>query len=155
MSQPAMPGRATSMTRATADATGWELLPHGADVCVLGWGPTPAAAFEQGAQALTSIVTHAEVRPVEAVEVTCASEDIEILFVDWLNAIIFEMAVRQMVFGRFEVTIEGPRLKGTLWGEPVDRTRHAPACEPKGATYTMLAVARRDGGWTARCVVDV
>ncbi|MGA8053562.1 MAG: hypothetical protein WCA12_06825 [Burkholderiales bacterium] len=25
----------------------------------------------------------------------------------------------------------------------------------KGATLTMLSVGRRDGGWEARCVVDV
>ena len=32
----------------------------------------------------------------------------------------------------------GHRLQATLWGEPVDVARHAPACEPKGATYTAL-----------------
>jgi tRNA nucleotidyltransferase (CCA-adding enzyme) len=34
--------------------------------------------------------------------------------------------------------------------------RHAPACEPKGATYTALKVARdADGAWSAACIVDV
>jgi tRNA nucleotidyltransferase (CCA-adding enzyme) len=61
-----------------------------------------------------------------------------------------------MLFGRFAVRIEGERLKGTLWGEPVDVARHAPACEPKGATYTALKVARSpDGTWSAGCIVDV
>jgi len=77
------------------------------------------------------------------------------LFVDWLNTIIYEMAVRRMLFARFAVTIEGTRLKATLWGEPVDVARHAPACEPKGATYTALRVSREDGAWSAACVVDV
>jgi tRNA nucleotidyltransferase (CCA-adding enzyme) len=46
--------------------------------------------------------------------------------------------------------------KGTLWGEPVDVERHAPAYEPKGATYTALRVTRDQGGtWSAACVVDV
>ena len=79
-----------------------------------------------------------------------------LLFVDWLNTIIYEMAVRRMLFSRFAVTIERIRLKATLWGEPVDVARHAPACEPKGATYTALRVAQdRDGLWSAACVVDV
>jgi len=134
---------------------GWELLPHGADVCVCGWGPTPDAAFEEAALALTGIVTDAPVAASEEVEVDCACPDLEVLLVDWLNAIIYEMAVRRMLFGRFAVSIEGERLTGRLWGEPVDRARHAPACEPKGATYTMLHVAKNDGCWTARCVVDV
>ena len=54
------------------------------------------------------------------------------------------------------VRIEGTRLRGQLWGEPVDVARHAPACEPKGATYTALRVHEEpDGTWSAACVVDV
>ena len=61
-----------------------------------------------------------------------------------------------MLFGRFAVHIEGTRLEGTLWGEPVDVERHAPACEPKGATYTALRCRKRPNGlWSAACVVDV
>jgi len=64
--------------------------------------------------------------------------------------------VRRMLFGRFADRIEGPRLMGTLWGEPVDVARHAPACEPKGATYAELKVAADpDGVWAAACVIDV
>jgi tRNA nucleotidyltransferase (CCA-adding enzyme) len=134
----------------------WEHFPHDADIGVRGWGPTPAAAFEQGALALAAVVTSAEVTPRIAVEVNCEAPDLELLFVEWLNAIIYEMAVRRMLFGRFDVRIEGSQLKGTLWGEPVDVSRHAPACEPKGATYTALRVAQNaDGIWSAGCIVDV
>ncbi len=66
------------------------------------------------------------------------------------------MATRHMVFGRFAVTITGNLLTATAWGEPVDRARHHPAVEVKGATYTALSVAqRKDGTWVAQCVVDV
>jgi tRNA nucleotidyltransferase (CCA-adding enzyme) len=135
---------------------GWEHFPHDADVGVQGWGATAAQAFEQAAYALTAIITHAEVKPQVFVQVRCEAPDFELLLVEWLNAIIYEMAVRKMLFGRFAVRIDGARLEGTLWGEPVDVERHAPACEPKGATYTALRVARNpDGAWSAACVVDV
>ncbi len=135
---------------------GWEHFPHDADVGVRGFGPTPAAAFEQAAVALTAGVTHAEVEPTTAVEVNCEAPDLELLFVEWLNAMIYEMAVRRMLFSRFAVRLEGTRLDATLWGEPVDVARHAPACEPKGATYTALRVAEEPGGsWSAACIVDV
>jgi tRNA nucleotidyltransferase (CCA-adding enzyme) len=134
----------------------WEHFPHDADVGVRGIGATAAEAFEQAAHALTTVVTHATVAPNEQVEVSCEAPDLELLFVEWLNAVIYEMAVRKMLFGRFAVQIEADRLKGTLWGEPVDVTRHAPACEPKGATYTALKVAVDSNGiWSAACVVDV
>jgi len=135
---------------------GWDHFPHDADVGLRGFGATPAQAFEQAAHALTAVVTHAEVAPGVAVEVRCEAPDLELLFVEWLNAIIYEMAVRRMLFGRFAVTIDDGRLTGTLWGEGVDIERHAPACEPKGATYTALRVSRDTSGvWSAACVVDV
>lgn len=134
----------------------WEHFSHDADIGLCGYGATPAEAFEQAALALTAIVTHAEVKPLTAIEVTCEAPDLELLFVDWLNAIIYEMAVRGMLFSRFAVTIEGKRLVATIWGEPVDVARHAPACEPKGATYTALGVVQDvDASWSAGCIVDV
>lgn len=134
----------------------WELFPHDADVGVRGRGASPSEAFEQAALALTAIVTDHEVAPSERVEVACEASDLELLFVEWLNAIIYEMAVRHMLFGHFVVRIEGCRLAGSLWGEPVDPARHTPACEPKGATYTALRVAREpDGSWSAATIVDV
>ena len=144
-----------SATSAASNAA-WEHFPHDADVGVRGFGGTAAEAFEKAAQALTAVVTHADVEPKVSVEVKCEAPDLELLFVEWLNAIIYEMAVRRMLFGRFAVRIEGTRLEGTLWGEPVDIVRHAPACEPKGATYTALRVAHDvNEVWSAACVVDV
>lgn len=134
----------------------WEHFPHDADVGIRGCGATAAEAFEQAAHALTAVITHAEVKPLISIDVNCEAPDLELLFVEWLNVIIYEMAVRKMLFGRFAVRIDGMRLDGTLWGEPVDVERHAPACEPKGATYTALKVAKNpDGIWSAACIVDV
>jgi hypothetical protein len=62
---------------------------------------------------------------------------------------------KHMLFARFDVSIENTSLQATLWGEPVDVARHAPACELKGATYTALRVAREGEGWSAACVVDI
>ena len=140
----------------TVKPAGWEHFPHDADVGVRGLGATASQAFEQAALALTAVVTRARVEPLSPVEINCRAPDLELLFVDWLNAIIYEMAVRDMLFARFDVRIEGTRLTATLWGEPVDVARHAPACEPKGATYTALRVAKDgEGLWSAACVVDV
>jgi SHS2 domain-containing protein len=134
-----------------------ELFPHGADVGVRGIGPTRASAFEQAALALTMAVTDlAHIAPRMSVEVNCEAPDDRFLLLDWLNALIYEMATRHLVFGRFAVSIEGSRLCGQAWGEPVDRVRHMPAVEPKGATLTALKVERRgDGVWVAQCIVDV
>ncbi len=135
----------------------WEHFPHGADIGVRGLGETPAQAFEGAALALTAVILPpAQIRPEQAVEINCEAPDLELLLVDWLNALILEMAARNMLFGAYEVKIEGRHLHGIARGEPVDPARHQPAVEIKGATYTELRVAQRpDGRWLAQCVVDV
>jgi tRNA nucleotidyltransferase (CCA-adding enzyme) len=135
----------------------WEHFPHGADIGVRGIGATPEEAFEQAALALTAVVTDpAGIDGHEPVQVACGAPDAELLFADWLNALIYEMATRKLLFGRFSVRLHDHRLEATAWGEPLDRARHRPAVEVKGATYTALSVARRDdGAWVAQCVVDV
>ncbi len=135
----------------------WEHFAHGADVGIRGVGPTKEAAFVQIALALTGVITDpSTVRPNVAVPVTCEGPADDILLVDWLNALVYEMATRRMLFGAFVVSIENSRLTGTAWGEAVDRARHEPAVEVKGATYTALRVERlEDGHWLAQCVVDV
>jgi tRNA nucleotidyltransferase (CCA-adding enzyme) len=35
----------------------------------------------------------------------------------WLNAIIYEMATRRMVSGRYRAGIDGDRVSGEAWGE--------------------------------------
>ena len=134
-----------------------ELFPHGADIGVRGIGPDRASAFEQAAWALTSAVTDpAGIAASVAVAIGCEASDDRFLLLDWLNALIYEMAVRHLVFGRFTVSIDGHHLEGEAWGEPIDRTRHMPAVEPKGATLTALKVEQRDdGAWIAQCIVDV
>ena len=137
--------------------TAWEHFAHGADIGIRGIGPTKEAAFQQIALALTSVVTDLEsVRPERAVPVTCEAPSDDLLLVDWLNALIYEMATRRMLFSAFVVTIEDSRLQATAWGESVDRVRHEPAVEVKGATYTALRAERlEDGQWVVQCVVDV
>lgn len=135
----------------------WEHFPHEADMGVRGWGVTLEQAFEQAALALTAVVTDlALVRPRTMIELSCEAPDNELLLVDWLNALVYEMATRSMLFSRFEVQLEGQHLDAKAWGDAVDVVRHHPAVEVKGATYTALKVAQQaDGGWLAQCVVDV
>jgi SHS2 domain-containing protein len=135
----------------------WEHFEHRADMGVAGYGASPAEAFEQAALAMSAIVCDpAAIAPAQKVRIVCEGGELELLFVDWLNALIYEMATRRMLFSRFQVRLVGERLEADAWGEPVEPARHQPAVEIKGATYTGLAVEQQpDGSWVACCVVDV
>jgi tRNA nucleotidyltransferase (CCA-adding enzyme) len=135
----------------------WEHFEHGADVGVRGFGTTKAGAFEQAALALTAVIAEpGSVVPRDSVDITCEAADDELLLVAWLNALLYEMAVRRMLFSRFRVVIHGRHLHATVSGESISMDRHRPAVEVKGATFTALRVAQVENGrWMAQTVMDV
>lgn len=144
-----------------ATQAAWQTFPHEADVGVRGTGATLAEAFAGAATAMTAAICDpATVAAREEVPIECAAPEAELLLLDWLNALVFEMATRRMLFARFDVGIApedgGLRLRATAWGEAVDVARHEPAAEVKGASFCELKVMQqRDGRWLAQCVVDV
>jgi len=169
----------------------WEHYPHPADIGIRGFGATKEEAFAQAALALTAIVADLQtVELKEEVKISCPpprlaatdagagqEQDDEFLFVSWINALIYEMATRQMLFSRFEVRIGKPRLIGAQYlapqfiagspgftrglsarafGEKINVKKHTPAVEVKAATYTDLKVRQdKNGDWVVQCVVDV
>jgi len=135
----------------------WEHFEHGADIGVRGIAPTKAQAFEQCARSLIAAIADlASIHGDECVEIACSAADDELLLVEWLNELVYEMSVRRLVFGRFDVAITDHALSAKAWGEPVGTLSQPPTVEPKGATYTALDVTQRlDGTWLAQCVVDV
>jgi tRNA nucleotidyltransferase (CCA-adding enzyme) len=135
----------------------WEHFSHQADMGIRGLGASKEEAFEQAAVALTAVITDPEkVEPVTSITVRREDPDDELLFAEWINALVYEIATRKMLFNRFRVHLSGSSLIGEAWGEPVNVEKHQPAVEVKGATYTALQVRREsDGRWIAQCVVDV
>jgi len=136
---------------------GWEHFYHEADIGVRGRGETIEQAFAQAAVALTAVVTDpTTVHPRELISVQCDAPDRELLLADWLNALVYEMSTRHMLFARFKVRIVDGHLSASAWGEPIEPARHHPAVEVKGATYTELRVTcAPEGLWIAQAVVDV
>ena len=135
----------------------WEHFPHQSDVGIRGIGMTPAEAFAQAALALTAIIADpSSVSPAASVLITFPLQDMERLFFDFLNRVIYEMASRHMLFSKFDLSTSGGSLRAVLHGEPVDPKKHHPAVEVKAATYFGLRVYQRpDHAWCAECVVDV
>jgi len=135
----------------------WAHFPHEADIGLSATASDKASLFEQMALAMMAVITDIDrIDPIESITVACEAPADDLLLIDWLNRLVYEMAVRNMLFRRFKVTIEDHRLTARAEGEPVNRAKHEPAVEVKGATLTALEFGRTaGGGWSARCVVDV
>jgi tRNA nucleotidyltransferase (CCA-adding enzyme) len=134
----------------------WEHFAHQADIGIKASADSLSRAFEEAALALTAIITEpAKVDAKEPVQIECSGESEELLFVNWLNAIIYEMDVRKMLFSRFKVTVENLKLSATMWGEKINQNKHSPAVEPKAVTYNQLSVKNENGKWIVQSVIDV
>jgi SHS2 domain-containing protein len=134
----------------------YETFEHEADIGIRGFGSSIREAFENAARAMYSVMVKIEaIKPLERKEIAVSAPDGELLLVEWLNALLSLSDIERMVFSRFEVRIEGTSLTGTAWGEQLDRRRHEPKVEVKGATYHMLRVKTEGGRYVAECVVDV
>ena len=135
----------------------WEHYSHPADMGIRGFGRTKQEAFGQAGLALTAVIADLQtIEPIEQIKIVCDQQDDELLFVDWLNGLLYEMATRRMLFSKFEVNIENNRLHARAWGEKTDVDKHSPAVEVKAATYGDLKVEQdKNGNWVVQCIVDV
>ena len=138
-----------------AFATEHGYFEHGADVGVIGRGARVEDAFVAAARAVFALVTRLEqVRPIDRLELAFEEGDVELALVSWLNLLIAHAAERGLALGAFGLHREGGRWRGEAWGEPW-REGLERGIDVKGATLTMLSVKPTEGGWEARCVVDV
>ncbi|HFC9268101.1 TPA: archease [Legionella pneumophila] len=134
----------------------WEHFTHEADIGVRGIGPTLTDAFEMGALALTNVVADATlIKPSLSIKIHCEAPNQEILFTDWLNAVVYNMQIHNMLFCEFDLKLNRFALDAVIKGEKVDQKKHQPVVEVKGATYTELKVYKNNDIWIAQCVVDV
>jgi tRNA nucleotidyltransferase (CCA-adding enzyme) len=134
----------------------WEHFAHQADIGVKAAADSLGKAFEDAAVGLTAIIAEPKsIEAIESVQIECSAKNEELLLVNWLNAIIYEMDVRKMLFSKFEVKIENLKLSAKIWGEKINQAKHSPAVEPKAVTYNQLSVKNESGKWTVQCVIDV
>ncbi len=119
----------------------YEFIEHTADVGVKAYGTTVAEAFEHAAKAMFDIITDSSVvHPVGEYDITLEAPDLEQLLVDWLSKLLFLNGAKNLVFGKFEVTLDGTRLRAHVYGEQYDTKKHKMGEEIKAVTYHMLEV---------------
>jgi len=84
----------------------FDYFEHEADIGIVGMGDTLEEAFVGGALALFSVMV--DIEGVESrlrAEVSCAAFNIEELFIEWLNTLLAEADLRDMVFSKFEIDV--------------------------------------------------
>lgn len=139
----------------------YEQFEHKADVGVRGYGKRIEEAFENGAKAMFSVMVNLEkVEPKKEIKIACEADNLEELFVEWLNTLLSEAGIENFVFSEFKIkeikkTDFGYKLFGSARGEELNPAKHEAGVEVKAATYSQLKVEKRNNQFIAQTIVDV
>jgi SHS2 domain-containing protein len=90
--------------------------------------------------------------------ITLEATELDLLLYDWLSELIFRKDRDREVYVRTRVAIdgEGPcRLTAEVDGGALEPGRTELRADAKAVTFHQFALARADGGWRARVVVDI
>jgi SHS2 domain-containing protein len=138
----------------------YQFFDHTGDVGVSLSGRTVDELFAAAASAFTDSITAVEkVEPKRPEEVDVAAPELDLLLVDFLSELLYRFDTRGWLTREAQVTVRpqdgGWALEGTLLGEKHDPARHPVRVLIKAVTYHQLAVAQREGMWTANVVFDI
>ncbi len=139
----------------------YEFLEHTADVKFRAYGATPEEMLRNAALAMFNVMIDTEtVRPALVWNVELEADDLEELAYKWLSELLFLFSSENAVFKRFDIVLghDGAwRLNARIYGEHIDRNRHAFETEIKAVTLHQFEVrpGDSDNPWMMQVVLDV
>jgi SHS2 domain-containing protein len=136
-----------------------EELSHTAEIGLRIWAPTLAELYACAAAAMCDLVDAQPdtAAPAQEHSVAIAAPDLDSLFVDWLNELLYLQETTGRYGAEAVVTSlaqqdEGVALRATVRGWPAQQ---APRLHIKAVTYHQLRVIAADGGWRAEVFFDI
>lgn len=141
----------------------FENFEHKADIGVRGYGKTIEESFQEAGKAMFSIECNLEkVDKTKKIKISCFADNIEELFVEWLNALLAQSSINEMMFSDFRVKINEDKkqnkfkLEGEAFGEKISKKQELKT-EIKAATYSQLRVYqdKETGKCVSQSIVDV
>ena len=138
----------------------YELLEHQSEIGIRASGKTKEEAFSEASKALFSIMTDIDkVEYIEYANIIVRANNIEELFSQLMNELIYLMNINNSFYSRFEyeITIENKEynLTGIIHGERIDENKHELRTEVKAATYSGLKVWEENNNKFVQIIVDV
>ncbi|MGC8970876.1 MAG: archease [bacterium] len=137
----------------------FELIEHTADIGLIAYGKSKEELFENAGEGLFSIITDlSKVFPIEKFNISTTAEDLENLFICWLNELIYFWEVNRILVSRFKVDIKDDALlEAVIYGERFDHNKHTIEHGVKAVTYYefKLEYDHTKKIWTAKVIIDV
>jgi SHS2 domain-containing protein len=135
----------------------YELIEHTADIGIKVKGNDLAGLFKNAALALFDII--AERQPgkntlLKTIPLSQAADDLEELFIDWLNELLSLSATEELIFTDVHIdALDERSLRARAVGE--EDKYFTLKVEMKAATYHGLKIEKTGSGWEASFIIDV
>jgi SHS2 domain-containing protein len=140
---------------------GHRLLEHVTDAYIEAGGPTLERAFVQAAEGLYETMVNLETidSKIDGSAQVEGHDKKELLY-NWLEQLLLEFDIKQMVYASYDVNIRSdtPRmflLGGKLKGEKYDRQKHGAKTEIKGVTYHLMEIQESIREVRLRFILDL
>ncbi len=135
----------------------YELIEHTADIGIRVKGSDLKELFKNTALAMFDIIAEkksSQPAKQEKIEIKQRADDLEELFINWLNELLSLSATKELIFSDFTITkLERNTLKATAIGESMKNYKIN--TEIKAATYHQLKIEEDKDGWQAEVIFDV
>lgn len=141
----------------TRMAKAYETFDHTADVGLAASADTVEELFEALAEALADFICPIkQVAGARQRHLTVRAEDIEVLAVDFLSAVLNVIQTEHYMVAAVRVApVKDNVISAELMGEVYDASRHEIHTEVKAVTYCQLKIAHEKGRWIGRVVLDL
>ena len=136
----------------------FEYIEHTADAGMRVWGENLQTLFTHAAQGLFEMIAVIDsIDETSVINIQLESESVEMLFVSWLDEIIFRHETDEMFFKRAEIcSISSTELVARVYGEPTNYNKHIVYTEIKAVTYHQLYVEQKPNNtWEAQVIFDL
>jgi len=135
----------------------YELIEHTADIGIRVKGCDLKDLFKNSALAMFDITAQKK-QPVtkkqEKIIIKQKADDLEELFVNWLNELLSLSSTKELIFSDFQINkLERNSLEANVIGESMKNYKIN--TEIKAATYHQLKLKNDESGWQAEVIFDV
>ena len=135
----------------------YTLIEHTADIGIRTKGDSLKELFQNTALAMFDIIAGIPTKKSKRkgkITIKEKADNIEELFINWLNELLSLSAVKELIFTDFIIEkLDEHSIKSICIGEGIKNFKVN--TEIKAATYHELKLERKESGWLAEIIFDV
>jgi SHS2 domain-containing protein len=138
----------------------YELIEHTADVGIRVKGADLKELFKNAALAMFDVMAEEKPRSehrapsTEKVVIKQSADNLEELFINWLNELLSLSATKELIFSDFKINkLDENNLQALAMGHKI--SDYKVNTEIKAATYHQLKLEQTKYGWQAEVIFDV